>query len=328
MKLITIVKKFALQAALGLTALTMLAGLALSAPAPVYADATATPTQAANPGYPALVKVYQAEQARLATQAANLTRANSAVTRIQALIAQAQAKSLNVSELQTALATFQSQLASAQAEHNTAASILSAHAGFAGDGNVTNAAEARQTVLDARQALAGAAAILTQAAKDLAQAVRAWRADNRSLAREKSLDKAFAAEQAWLQRQDTNLGKTAAAVDKVQSLIDQWQAKGVDVSFLQALLNDFKAQLTGAQASSQTATTILSGHAGFDANGKVTTLDQALLTVQSAREALRSAATSLSQAFSDLARGLRVWRAQHHPSNTAPAPSPTPAPGA
>ena len=313
-------KKLILQATLGLTTLSMLAGLAFAVPAPVYAAANPAPATQ----NPALKHAYQAEQARLKTQAANLDMANREVAKIQTLISQAQAKSLNVTDLQTALATFQSQLASAQAEHNTAASILSTHAGFGVDGSVTNVPAARQTVLDARQALTDTAAILTQAARDLHQAIKTWQAANRTLARDKGLEKAFTAEQTWLQRQGTNLGKTTTVIDKVQALINTWQAKGVDVTFLQDLLNAFKSQVAGAQASHQAASGILSSHAGFDANGKVTVLSQAALTVQNAREALRTATTELTQSVKDLAAGLHLWRAQH----TAPKATPTPSAGA
>ena len=310
-------KKFILQATLGLTTLSMLVGLAFAVPAPVYAAASQAPAA----GNPALERAYQAEQARLKSQAANLDKANAEVARIQTLISQVQAKSLNVTDLQTALATFQSQLASAQAEHNTAASILSTHAGFGVDGSVTNVPAARQTVLDARQALTDAAAILSQAARDLRQAIKTWQATIRTLARDKGLEKAFTAEQAWLQRQETNLGKTTTAIDKVQALLNTWQARGVNVTFLQDLLNAFKSQVAGVLASHQAASGILSSHAGFDANGKVTILSQAALTVQSAREALRTVTTELTQAIRDLAAGLRLWRTQHTAPKATPAPS-------
>jgi hypothetical protein len=139
------------------------------------------------------------------------------------------------------------------------------------------------------------------------------------------LDKAFTAEQSWLDRQNANLAKSSTAVDKAQALIDQMSAKGIDVSGLQALLDTLNTQIGTVKSVHTTAADILTSHAGFDAQGHATAIDQARQTIQSARQALQSAATGLTQAFKDLSQGIKTWRGQHKTSGGAkPGVTPTP----
>src|SRR5450759_1804137 len=332
MKLLNTVKKFLKKAGMGLTLLVFMAGMVISIPAPAYAAAfTGSPTTAttvapaaSNASNANLTRTFQAEQVRLKTQAGNLDKANAGIARIQGLIDQAKAKSVDTRLLETALSTFKTQLASAQSAHDTAATILAAHTGFIADGSVNDAVIARQTLLDAHQALVNAATSMSQSVKDLSAAVKTWRASTKGLILGKVMDKAFAVEQARLSRQASNLDISSAAADKAQALIDQWQAKGVDVSLLQSLLATFTSQIATARSSHDTASGILASHAGFDAQGQVTAIDQARLTIQKARQALQNAATELGQAFKDLSQGVKTWRSQHKTPNTAPAPTPQP----
>ncbi|HEX7434300.1 MAG TPA: hypothetical protein VF326_11665 [Anaerolineaceae bacterium] len=332
MKLLNTVKKFLKKAGMGLTLLVFMAGMVISIPAPAYAAAfTGSPTTAttvapaaSNASNANLTRTFQAEQVRLKTQAGNLDKANAGIARIQGLIDQAKAKSVDTRLLETALSTFKTQLASAQSAHDTAATILAAHTGFNADGSVNDAAIARQTRLDAHQALVNAATSMSQSVKDLSAAVKTWRASTKTTLQGKAMDKAFAAEQARLSQQASNLDKSSAAVDKAQALIDQWQAKGVDVSLLQTLLSTFESQITSARSSHDTASGILASHAGFDVLGKVTAIDQARQTIQETRQALKTAATELGQAFKDLSQGVKTWSSQHKTPNAAPAPTPQP----
>ncbi len=327
-------KKLAIEAGIGLAVISLLAGLALSNASAVYAAApTATASTAPAPSSTstaALQKAYQNEQTRLATQSANLAKTDTTVTRIQNLITLAKTKNLDTSALETALSTFQSQVAAAKSAHEAAANILSTHSGFASDGSVTDTAQARQTVLDARQSLQTAATTLGQATKDLVSAVTTWRTDAKGKLQGQALDKAFANEQAWLSRQSANLDKTDTAISKVQALLQAWQAKGIDTTFLQNLLTTFQSQVASAKTAHSSATTILGSHTGFDASGHVTALDQAKQTVLAARQALSNTAATLGQAFKDLSAGLKTWRSEHTPKAvpTVPTPTPTPAPGA
>ncbi len=125
-----------------------------------------------------LEQAYRREQEWLNTQQTNLGRMTSVAGKVQQFITTQQGKGKDVTALQAALTTFNSQIASAQAAHTTAANVLSAHAGFDASGKVTDAAQARQTLLDARQSLRDAHNVMRQAVLDLHRAVRTWRQEN------------------------------------------------------------------------------------------------------------------------------------------------------
>jgi len=125
-----------------------------------------------------LQKAYQSEQKMLGTQQTNLGKASDLVTKVQDLITKANAKGLDTSTLESALTAYQSQLSKAQSSNGTAASLLFAHSGFDGSGNVTDPAAASQTVKDTAQALKDCHTTLTQAVHDLQEAVKSWRSAN------------------------------------------------------------------------------------------------------------------------------------------------------
>ncbi len=159
----------------------VLAGVVTAIPADTALAAPATPPaqgQLAQTRNERLERVYQREQQWLSTQQNNLNRLNSVADKVQQFITTQQGKGKDVSALQTALATFKSQITMAQASHATAANVLSTHLGFDANGKVTDAAQARQTLLDARQSLRDAHNVMRQAVLDLHRAIRAWRRAN------------------------------------------------------------------------------------------------------------------------------------------------------
>jgi uncharacterized protein YlxW (UPF0749 family) len=283
-------------------------------PGPVSAapsQQAAQPIPSAASDNPALTRAFQAEQAFLARQATNLDNTANLITRIQNLINNAKSRSVDTSALEAALTTFQAQVSEARSAHDTAAGILTTHAGFNADGSVSNPAEARQTVQDARKSLQSAATILKQATNDLHTAVKNWR--NKVLAAVQStvLEKAFTVEQNRLGIQGTNLGNTDALVTRVQTLIDNAKAKGVDTSALESALATFQSQVGNARSAHATAAGILSTHAGFNPVGKVTDLTAAKQTVLDARQALQNAASILTQSVKDLKAAVQSWRDAH-----------------
>lgn len=124
----------------------------------------------------ALSKAYAAEQTWLGKQEQALAKADQTAAKVQEVIEKAAARGIDISALQSALATFNSSLAGVKSEHQNAASILSAHSGFDGSGNVTDRQAARDTVMNARRALGEAHISLTEASWALRDAVRDWRA--------------------------------------------------------------------------------------------------------------------------------------------------------
>ena len=279
------------------------------------------PAPQATGGSPLLTKAFQAEQAFLARQATNLDNTTNLVAKIQDLIDRAKARSLDASALEAALSAFQARVSEARSAHDTAAEILSTHAGFNADGSVSDPAEARQTVQDARKSLQSAATIMKQAANDLHTAVRNWRNKVWDAARSTVLEKAFAAEQNRLGIQQANLDKTNTLVARLQTLIDDAKAKGEDTSALENALATFQSQVANARSAHATAASILSTHAGFNPAGKVTGVTAARQTVFDARQSLQNAGSILTQAVKDLKSAVQAWRDAHPqavPSAAAP----------
>jgi phosphoserine phosphatase len=265
-----------------------------------------------------LAKAYQNEQKWLTTQQGYLSKAGNLVTNVQDLISKAQAKGLDTSALSSALSTFQTQLAAAQTSSNNAQSILSAHNGFDGNGNVTDPTAAAQTVKEAQQSLLDAHATLDQATKDLSTAVKAWEEANKDKLQQQDLSKDYQNEQKWLSVQSDVLAGANQAATNVQNLISKAQAQGLDTSALSAALSAFQSQVANAQSSHNTAQGILSTHNGFDDSGNVTDQTAATQTVNDAHQSLLDAHNTLVQAAADLTKAVDAWRDQNH------LPTPTP----
>jgi hypothetical protein len=278
--------------------------LAFFATVPVLAQGTNPPQGNGE----ALSSIYQKEQDFLNKQGEHLSKANDAVAKVQDLISKAQARGIDVSALQSALSTYQSQLATAQSSHQNAANILSAHNGFDGSGNVTDAAAARQTVQDAGQALKEAGNQLRQAVEDLHKNVKAWREASKDKLEDTALSKALAREQDWLRVQTQRLSNQNQIADKAQNLIEKGKAAGRDVSALQAALDNYNSQVASAQSSHQTAAGLLSAHNGFDGSGNVTDTATARQTLQDARQSLLDAHNMIHQALVDLQKAISTWR--------------------
>ena len=123
-------------------ALAMLAGFVFAPTSTAFAD---DGTAAAGEGK-GLEKAFQYEQQWLSRQQERLSRAGEFAAKVQAFIDEQKAKGKDTAALEAALVAFNQQVAAAQGEHDNAASILSAHAGFDENGQVTNREAARETV--------------------------------------------------------------------------------------------------------------------------------------------------------------------------------------
>ena len=265
-----------------------------------------------------LATAYQHELHSLSVQQTNLDLAEGIATSVQNLITEAQAKSLDTSAISAALATFQSQLSSAESSHATADAILTTHAGFDDSGNVTNLAEAAQTVIEARQALADAHTILVQSTKDLFNALKTWEKANQILTQIDGLQVGYANEQAWLKGQQTNLGKADTVATNVQNLITTAQGEGLKVDSLSNALAAFQSKLTVAQAAHTSADTILTTHDGFDDSGNVTDTGAAKTTLKAAGQSLQAAHNALAQASDNMLNTLNKWKVKNHINSASP----------
>jgi hypothetical protein len=121
----------------------------------------------------------------------------------------------------------------------------------------------------------------------------------------------------WLNRQSENITRMNDTAGKVQTKIDQLDAKGVDTSALVAALAAFNAQMPAINASHATATQILGGHAGFDAAGNVTNVDLAKTTLADARSALKDAHSTMIAAAQALKQAVQAFRSTLVPHTTS-----------
>ncbi len=123
------------------------------------------------------------------------------------------------------------------------------------------------------------------------------------------LERLYQNELKALDAQAAHLERTDEIIARAQAKIDELAAKGLDISALQEALGDYQDAVADAQGYHDKAASILSAHAGFDANGKVTDAAQARVTVQEAGRALRDARQNLRPALHRLLRALReTWR--------------------
>lgn len=159
----------------GLLAAGLVAGMALI---PAYAAGLglASPDIGTPPGplNTTLSNIYQREQRWLSVQSNTLTDANTIAVNMQNWINTLKGQGKDTTALETALAAFNGQIATAQTAHDTAAGILSAHAGFDGGGQVTDRAQAAATLRQPYRSLQQAHLTLVSAAVNLRLAVRAW----------------------------------------------------------------------------------------------------------------------------------------------------------
>jgi hypothetical protein len=151
----------------GLMAVTMLAGVAL---APTYA--AGSPNTGTPPAATVLTNLYQREQKWLSAQTTTLTDANTIAANMQNMINTLKGQKKVTSGLESALAAFQGQIAVAQTAHDRAADILSTHAGFDANGQVTDRDQAVNTVRQAFQSLLSAHQTLSSAAAKLREGIR------------------------------------------------------------------------------------------------------------------------------------------------------------
>jgi len=122
------------------------------------------------------------------------------------------------------------------------------------------------------------------------------------------LTKAYQNEQSMLAAQATNLTNAGSAAAKVQDLISQANARGVDTSALASALAAFQSQLAAAQSVHAAAAGVLSAHNGFDGSGSVTNAAAASQTVTSAGQSLNDARNDLVQAVHDLQAAVKAWQ--------------------
>ena len=113
------------------------------------------------------------------------------------------------------------------------------------------------------------------------------------------------------------LGKGFADIDgtiaKFQARIDKASANGKDVTALQAALDAFESALKKSKPIYDSVDGLVSAHAGFDANGKVTDAEQAKSTVREVGEKLKEVKESMGGTGKALHEALKAFREANKP---------------
>jgi hypothetical protein len=128
-------------------------------------------------------------------------------------------------------------------------------------------------------------------------------------------------EKAWAHQLKVHEGLTRAFEDgdahfeRAQELIDRASDKGLDTSAVQAALNAFSAAVGRSGSIYNEVDALITSHAGFDANGKVTDAAQAQATVQSVRAKLEELRTSMDGTGKAWREAIRAFRETNKPVN-------------
>jgi len=126
--------------------------------------------------------------------------------------------------------------------------------------------------------------------------------------RQLALEYALLREQHALEGLALRIDFANEVADKTQNWIDLLQGQGKDTAALEAALAKYEAGIDAAQASWDTADSILSNPAGFDAEGHVTDVDQARETLRQGADALRKTNRLLVDAGIAFRRAVKDFR--------------------
>lgn len=107
---------------------------------------------------------------------------------------------------------------------------------------------------------------------------------------------------------------TDAHIAKIQERIDKAAENGKDVSALQAALDAYEAALLAAQPMYDSIGSIVSSHAGFDADGKVTDAEQAKSTVKQMRTKMQEVKSAMGGTFKALREALKTFHKANCPA--------------
>ncbi len=135
------------------------------------------------------------------------------------------------------------------------------------------------------------------------------------------LQNAWSRQQKIYARIGTMLGRVNGTISKIQTRLDDLQAKGKDVSSIQTALDAFSTAIKNVQPIYTAMQAIVQTHAGFDASGNVTDPVQARQTVQSMRtEFQQLRQVGLRDARQALRQAIQAFR-QANSSSPTPTPS-------
>lgn len=133
-------------------------------------------------------------------------------------------------------------------------------------------------------------------------------------------------EQVWArlqqayERQGQRLERAAEMTARIQSLIDKMNENGKDTAALQSALDAFEQGLAEAQPVYASAGSIISTHAGFDAEGKVTDREQAIATLKELGGKMKELRQLVGEPGKALREAFKAYRQAHRPADGADTP--------
>lgn len=132
------------------------------------------------------------------------------------------------------------------------------------------------------------------------------------------LEKAWAKQLQVYEKLSKVFDDSTIRLDKAQELIDKATAKGRDTTVVQAALNAFVAAVEKSHSVYENIQPLITAHAGFDSNGKVTDATQAKATVQGVRAKLQELKTSMDGTGKALREAIRAFREANRPVGEYP----------
>ena len=98
------------------------------------------------------------------------------------------------------------------------------------------------------------------------------------------------------------------AIEKLNTLVERLQERGIDTSELEEIMAEFEDGIDEAQEAHDEAAAILAEHVGFDDDGSVIDRRQAWATVRDAGGKLYETFSKLGDTFIEFWESFREWR--------------------
>lgn len=137
--------------------------------------------------------------------------------------------------------------------------------------------------------------------------------DNPPADKTEKLEKMWARVVKIYERTGKAFEETDSHIAKFQGMIDKAAENGKDVSDLQEALDAYEAALTDARPQYEALGALIAAHAGFDADGNITDLEQAKTTLKEAREQMKSIKESMGGTFKALREAVKAFREANKP---------------
>lgn len=113
------------------------------------------------------------------------------------------------------------------------------------------------------------------------------------------------------------LSMTDGFITRVQNLIDKAKSNGWDVSVVQSALNAFDSVIPAASAAHLPGAAIITSHAGFDLQGKVTDRTAAIGSINSLVQVIKDTHTAMNGTGKALKDAVKAFH-EAHPSAQTP----------